>query len=98
MLTVHHTRLVDKRLRRMSVRRTTVQVLDVFSNTDRDASNWSSIVPSASAYLSPTLSSNTTDLACLATNTRLSSPRFDTVLFAMRPIVGISSTHPPAFS
>ena len=59
--------------------------------------NWSSIVPSASACLVPIPSSSLTDLACPATNTPLSSPRYDIFSFAMRPAVEMSSTHLPAF-
>ena len=89
---------VVQRLLWMSARRTTAQGVDVSSDTVRDTSNLSSIVPSVSACLVPIPSSSMTDLACPATNTPLSSPRYDIFSFAMRPAVEMSSTHLPAFS
>ena len=69
-----------------------------FFNAVRDASNWSSIVQSVSACLVPIPSSSLTDLACPATNTPLSSPRYGIVSFSMRSVVEMSSTPLPAFS
>ena len=48
----------------VSVRRTTEQVVDVSFNTVQGASNWSSIVRSVSACLSPTPLLRKTDLVC----------------------------------
>ena len=59
---------------------------------------WSSSVPSVSACLVPIPSSSMTDLACPATNTPLSSPRYDIVSFAMRSAEETSSKPPPASS
>ena len=63
MVTVTIHVQIAQRLLWMPVRRTTAQVVDFSSNTVRDASNWSSIVPSVSACLVPIPSSNMTDLA-----------------------------------
>ena len=56
----HQTRPLVQRLLWMFVRRTTAQGVDVTSNTVRDASTWSSIVPSVSACLEPSDSSSMT--------------------------------------